>query len=242
MNETQGKEASMMTKKWAIGYLAAAVLAATVATSGEAMAQPSKDAGKAAPTVAGVPSMGETAAHVSGFRSARFGATEKEVRAAIAKDFNVKGDAIRSESNPSEHTQVLQVKAPDVLPGGGTAEISYVFGFKSKTLIQVGISWSKQTDEKMTPEQLFSNASVLRAHFMTAGYKPDTVASNMPINGGLLMFRGSDEKDHTTMLILQGTVAQGEKNQRVLTPTGLMLFYVVDAKTPDIYRLPPGSF
>jgi len=37
-------------------------------------------------------------------------------------------------------------------------------------------------------------------------------------------------------------VAQGEKNQRVLTPTGLMLFYVVDAKTPDIYRLPPGSF
>jgi hypothetical protein len=44
------------------------------------------------------------------------------------------------------------------------------------------------------------------------------------------------------MLILQGTVAQGEKNQRVLTPTGLMLFYVVDAKTPDIYRLPPGSF
>jgi hypothetical protein len=83
---------------------------------------------------------------------------------------------------------------------------------------------------------------VLRAHFMTAGYKPDTVASNMPINGGLLMFRGSDEKDHTTMLILQGTVAQGEKNQRVLTPTGLMLFYVVDAKTPDIYRLPPGSF
>ena len=224
------------------GYLAAAALAAIMMMGGQALAQPSKDAAKGAPTVAGVPGMNATAANVAGFRSARFGMTEKDVRAAIAKDFNIKADAIRTESNPSEHTQVLQGKAPDVLPGGGTAEVSYVFGFKSKTLIQVGVSWSKQTDEKMTPEQLFSNASVLRAHFMTAGYKADTVASNMPINGGLLMFRGSDEKAHTTKLILQGTVAQGENNQRVLTPTGLMLFYVVDAKTPDIYRLPPGSF
>lgn len=224
------------------GYLVAAALTAILVTGELGVAQPSKDAAKAAPAVAGVPGMGTTAANVSGFRSARFGMSEKEVRAAISKDFNVKADGIRSESNPSEHTQVLQVKVPDVLPGGGIAEVSYVFGFKSKTLIQVGVSWSKQTDEKMTPEQLFSNASVLRAHFITAGYKADTVASNMPINGGLLMFRGSDEKDHTTMLILQGTVAQGENNQRILTPTGLMLFYVVDAKTPDIYRLPPGSF
>lgn len=89
---------------------------------------------------------------------------------------------------------------------------------------------------------MFSNSSILRAHFVSAGYKPDTVASNMPINGCLLMFRGSDDKGRTTILILQGNVAQGENNQRVLTPSGLLLFYVADAKTPDIYRLPPGSF
>jgi len=64
----------------------------------------------------------------------------------------------------------------------------------------------------------------------------------MPINGGLLMFRGSDDKDRTTMLILQGTLTQGENNQRVLTPTSLLLFYVADAKAPDVYRLPAGSF
>jgi len=44
------------------------------------------------------------------------------------------------------------------------------------------------------------------------------------------------------MLILQATVTQGENNQRVLTPTALLLFYVADAKSPDVYRLPPGSF
>jgi len=74
------------------------------------------------------------------------------------------------------------------------------------------------------------------------GFKPDTVATNMPINGGLLMFRGSDAKDRTVMMILQGALAQGEDNQRVLTPTTLLLFYIADAKSPDVYRLPAGSF
>lgn len=226
-----------------LAWFAAAAIATIGMVSGSAFAQGKKDAGVAPqPTVAGAPPMEAATAEVTGFRSAKFGMLEKEVRAAIARDFNVKPEAIRSETNPSEQTHVLLVKAAGVLPGGGTAEISYVLGFKSKTLIQVGVAWSKQTDDKMTPEQLFSNSSILRAHFVSAGYKPETVASNMPINGGLLMFRGSDDKGRSTILILQGSVAQGENNQRVLTPSGLLLFYVADAKTPDIYRLPPGSF
>jgi len=181
-------------------------------------------------------------ADVSGFRSAKFGMSENDVKNAIAKDFGLKGDAVHTNTNPSEQTKILIIKAPDVLPGGGMAEVSYVFGFKSKTLIQVGVAWSKAVDDKTTPEQLFSNSTVLRTHFLAAGYKPDTVATNMPINGGVLMFRGSDAKDRTTMLILQGTFAAGEKEQRVLTPTALVLFYVADAKSPDVYRLPAGSF
>jgi hypothetical protein len=185
---------------------------------------------------------GPVTADVPGFRSARFGMTEAQVRAAIERDFRMRPDEIRSEENKAEQTQVLAIQAPDVLPGGGTASVSYVFGYKSKTLIQVGLSWSKATDEKMTPEQLYSNANVLRAHFVESGYKPDTVATNMPVNGGLLMFRGSDAREHTTVLVLQGTFSQGENNQRVLTPTALLLFYIADAKSPDVFRLPPGSF
>jgi hypothetical protein len=207
-----------------------------------AQAQARRDAAAPVAAPAGAPNVMPQTADVSGFRSARFGMSENDVKNAIAKDFNLKGDAIRTDTNPSEQTKVLTIKAPDVLPGGGMAEVSYVFGFKSKTLIQVGVAWSKASDEKMTPEQLFSNSTVLRTHFLAAGYKPDTVATNMPINGGVLMFRGSDAKDRTTMLILQGTFAQGEKDQRILTPTALVLFYVADAKSPDVYRLPAGSF
>lgn len=41
---------------------------------------------------------------------------------------------------------------------------------------------------------------------------------------------------------MSSVMAQGENNWRVLTPTDLLLFYVADAKTSDVYRLPSGLF
>lgn len=178
---------------------------------------------------------------VSGFRSAKFGMSEADVRQAIMRDFAVKADAIRSQENTAEQTHVLMVAVPDLLQGGGKADVSYVFGYKTKTLIQVGAVWSKATDDKMTPDRLFSNANMLRAHFMQAGYRPETISTNAPVSNGILMFRGSDAKDHATMLLLQGTT-EARDNQRLLTPNALLLFYVADAKSPDIFRLPPGQF
>jgi len=218
----------------------AVAMAFVAATQTPALSQQKKEPAAAPAGASNVLAAPQT--QVEGFRSARFGMSEAEVKAAIMKDFGLKADAIREQSNPGERTKVLIAKVPDLLPGGGVAEASYVIGYQTKKLIQVSISWSKAIDDKMTPEQLFSNSSVLRSHFMTGGFKPDTVATNMPINGGLLMFRGSDAKDRTVMMILQGTLAQGEDNQRVLTPTTLLLFYIADAKTPDVYRLPSGSF
>lgn len=194
----------------------------------------------AATTAAGQPT-GQLV-EVTGFRSAKFGMSEDEVRAAIVKDFKVQPQAIKLEENKLERTRMLTVEAPEALPGGGTATVSYIFGYETKKLIQAGLVWSKTTDAKMTPEQLYSNANILRAHFIAQGYKPDTVAMNMPVAGGLLMFRGSDAEGRTTLLVLQGDVAANENKQRVLTPSALSLFYVADAKKPDVYRLPSGLF
>lgn len=230
----------------------ATVLAFGAATHGSALSQaipPKKlpaahaEAQPAPAAPAGEPNIiAPATAVLDGFRSARFGMTDAEVRKAIEKDFKLKGEEVKEKPNPAERTTVLAVKVPDLLPGGGTAEVAYVLGYETKKLIQVSVSWSKATDEKLTPEQLFSNSSVLRAHFLTEGFRPDTIASNMPINNGILVFRGSDANDHTVMLILQGTTSEGANNQKILTPTALLLFYAADAKTPDVYRLPAGSF
>jgi len=221
--------------------LAAAIAVAAFAISqGPAWSQPSKK--EPAPPAGAQGVLSNPTAQVEGFRSAKFGMTEAEVKKAIATDFGIKGNAIHEQPNAGERTKALLVKVPEVLPGGGTAEVSYIFGYHTKKLIQVSVSWSKATDPKMTPEQLFSNSSVLRAYFMSEGFKPETIATNMPIGGGLLMFRGSDAKDHTAMLIMQGTFTEGDHKQRVLTPTSLLLFYIEDTKEPDVYRLPRGSF
>jgi hypothetical protein len=236
----------------------AAVLAFAVADQGPAFSQtsppvsptkktpPPARADAPLPPVAapaGAPNViAPATAVVDGFRSAKFGMTDGEVRAAIEKDFRIKSADIKEQPNPAERTTVLGVKVPDLLPGGGTADVAYVLGYESKKLIQVSVSWSKATDDKMTPEQLFSNSSVLRAHFLTEGFKPETIATNMPIANGILVFRGSDANGRTAMLILQGTMSQGANDQKILTPAALLLFYVEDAKAPDVYRLPPGSF
>ena len=235
-------------------FAATCVVAAAIASSSVAQSASDKRdktvgaakpaaAAPAAPAAASPSASGDDKATgiVEGFRSARFGMNEADIRAAIAKDFGSKPDAIKSQENQAELTHSLVVTVPDLLSGGGTAEVSYVMGYKSKSLIQVGAVWSKGTDPAITPERLFSNANILRAHFLGEGFKPETVTVNTPVNGGLLIFRGSDAKDRSVILLLQGTF-ETKDNQRTLTPTGLLLFYLADAKSPDVFRLPPGQF
>lgn len=226
-------------------------LAAQGAVPKQKAAPAPRAAAAGAPVAAGATSTSTAAAEtpaddkikaVDGFRSAKFGMNEADVRAAMSKDFSSKPDAIRVQDNASELTRSLLLSVPELLPNGGTAELSYVFGYKSKSLIQVGAVWSKGTDAAMTPEKLFSNANILRAHFLSEGFKPDSIAVNMPVSGGIVMFRGSDTRDRSVILLLQGTFENKENNQRVLTPTSLLLFYVADAKSPDIFKLPPGQF
>jgi hypothetical protein len=178
---------------------------------------------------------------VTGFRSAHFGMTEAEVRAAINTDFGVKAAAIRAEDQPVDKTRVLTIKVPDVIPQGGVAEISYVLGFKSHKLIQIMLTWSKAIDESLKPETLIGDAQLLTTYFQERGYKPDSIAMNTPVAGGIIMFRGKDAHDRTTLLLLRGTTAE-VKDQRVFTPSSLSSLYIEDAQHPDVYRLTPGQF
>ncbi len=178
-------------------------------------------------------------AEVTGFRSARFGMTEKEVREAIVKDFKVKNGDIRLVVNEAERTNVLSVRVPDMIAESGAADVSYVIGYRGKRLIQVGCLWSSATDPAITPAMLRANAQVLAAYFSTAGYSPETVSMNQPVRGGILAFRGSDAQGRMTLLVLHGAApASGGE----FVPTALTLYYTEDPENPDIFKLPPGQF
>jgi len=179
---------------------------------------------------------------VDGFRSAKFGMDEKAIRAAIEKDFGAKEAKIQVGENAVERTQILTIEVPDLILDGGVAQVSYVFGYETKKLIQVGATWSAKTDPKITPKMLYDNGEVLRSHFVAEAYQPDSVKTNVALPNGILMFRGADSENHATLLLVQGGYATDAEGRKTLTPASLDLLYSADPNNPDIFTLPEGAF
>lgn len=177
-----------------------------------------------------------------GFRSAKYGMSEDEVRAAIKADFGIEGDAVVPGTNAAERTALLTIVVPELLPEGGAAQVSYVFGYTTKKLIQVGISWSATIDPTVDAAKLYANSDVLVAYFTAAGYDPASIRTGLVLDNGILLFRGEDKDKHATILLLQGVYEGGAEGQRVLRPESLALLYAADSEAPDIFKIEPGKF
>jgi hypothetical protein len=188
-------------------------------------------------------------AHVEGFRSAHWGMTDTQVKAAIRKDFNIAPENVQTQENASERTTVLAVTVNDLLEGAGAARISYILGFTSKKLIQVNVVWGTSIDPQATTERLVAAANQLRSLFLTSGYQPDTVVSNVAsADGTIVVFQGQDSEKHMTLLRLASApevahpAAKGGKPAKPSTHVTLSLAYILDPRNPDIYKLQKGLF
>ncbi|HTH98783.1 MAG TPA: hypothetical protein VL574_15310 [Stellaceae bacterium] len=204
---------------------------------------PTDAAKTAAPEApARAPASAAATTHVEGFRSAHFGMNQAEVRKAIIDDFNIKSAAIKSTTDEIQKTAILQVTAPDVLQGGGIAQVSYIFGYKSKKLIQVHVVWSRDIDPKLTPDRMLTNGKLLQSYFAGAGYH--IMGPNIISGEDMIMFRGNDADNHITALVLHGTIIPGKNKQQAsfVTTGPLTLDYFENLQKPDIYQLPAGKF
>ncbi len=220
--------------------LHAAALASCLAVGAAVAAQPEGE-GTGASSAGNLPGQTQVV-DLTGFRAAQFGMDEEQVRKAIVADFGKEAaDRATTQENLAEKTKVISLTVKDLFEGAGTGSVSYVFGYKSQKLIQVALLWSAQTDPELKPDTLFSSANVLQGYFVGQGYVPATVVTNAMIGSGILMFRGSDKDENTAMLLLQGAFV-GEGDKRNLTPNALLLYYIADAKNPDVFRIEPGKF
>jgi FlaG/FlaF family flagellin (archaellin) len=184
----------------------------------------------------------QTPVAIAGFRSATFGMDKAAVIAAIAKDFGVDEADIAQGQNTVERTDLLTVQVPDLLEGGGTAQVSYIFGYTSKALIQVGASWNATIDPAMTDKQLVANSDVLSSHFLAGNYAAGSLTTATAVANGILLFRGLDTEGHSAILLLQGNFEENTDGLKALKPTGLALLYSVNPDTPDIFRIKDGNF
>src|SRR5581483_8017831 len=206
-------------------------------------AEAAREPGSAAALASGAPAANGEAAKIEGFRSAGFGMTEAQVRQAIRKDFPAAGEKIASELNPAEKTTVLTIRVPDLIPGTGSAHVSYILGFTSKKLIQVNIRWAAEPKSPASAESVVGAANLLRNYFMAAGYAPDSIVANRQMPDGYIVFRGQDAQARMVVLLLSGATApSASAHDPKAAPIGLLLSYILDPVHPDVYQVPKGQF
>ncbi len=217
--------------------LVALALSAALATSAAAQTPAPPTPGAAAPKPY----------QVEGFRSAKFGMSEAEVRRAIQIDFNVKESAITRETNPTELTTVLVITAQDVLPEVGKVKIAYTLGYSRKRLFQVVVSWGAGvSDTAPNATNVLSGAKLLQSYFLAQPFPEAGRVVNSQMPGDInLLFQGLDEKGRLVQL-QYGLVpwppqksAEDKLSPRI--PFGRVV-YSEDPQNPDIFRIKQGQF
>lgn len=237
--------------------LFAALLAAGLVHGGMAFAAPAGTTSTAGGT-AGAAEEGaaqRAPATVEGFRSAKFGMTEDELRKAIRTDFGLKDAEIERTDNPVERTTSLSATVKDLLPGGGAARVSYILGYSSKKLIHVNVLWAHELGATSN-ETLLANATTLQSYLSEQPFPPAGVAMNAQLaDGSILLFRGTDAKSRTVLLVVSGLPRAAEA-AKAGAPKGaekgaekaaeskpvVRLSYIANPAEPDIFRVKPGQF
>jgi hypothetical protein len=199
----------------------------------------------AMPVLSG-PAFGE-AAEVEGFRSAKFEMTEAQLRQAIAADFKTPPAQIVSQLNKIDRTTIISIKQPELLPDSGTAQINYKLGYKNKKLIQIDVIWGLTVDPKVTPASLAAIVVNLRQFLQERGFDKEKTVVNaaMPQPNLVLLFRAQDAKGRVVALLGQFKIdPKAEKGKQILAdqPEAVVLSYILDAKSPDVFKIEKGKF
>jgi len=187
--------------------------------------------------------------NVDGFRDARFGMSEQDVRGVVTKDFGVKPADITSTVNPVEGTTVLTVKVASLDPGPGPAVVAYIFGYASKKLIQVNVAWGDESTSKSDPNSMIASGTRLERYFAGYSWSKDTTRAGIPVGPNtVVLFSGEDNKTGAVRLILDGVKYQMERDGKESTspdpkgPPKLLLNYIANRDNPDVAKIEKGKF
>ena len=179
-------------------------------------------------------------ANIDGFRSAKFGMRIDEVKQAILRDFGISDSKIDAISHPTEQTQSLGISIDKLLPQSGKSRAVYVFGYKSKRLMQVNILMGHPVDTNITSQQVVDLGNILGNHFFNKRHQEDGLVANARLNdGSILIFRGKDQKGRMALLRLLNT-QQNNKNNEV--KISLNLSYIEKPGQEDTFQLNKGDF
>lgn len=186
---------------------------------------------------------------VTGFRDAKFGMTEAEVKATVVKSFGIKPTDIVASTNPVEGTTVLTVKLASLDPAPGAARVAYILGNKSKKLIQVNVIWGEEGAASSDVAGMMTAGSRLERYFAGFVWKKDAVRAGIPVGDNtVVLFAGEDDRKGAVQVIADGVKYQMQREGNQTTspdpkgPPKLIINYIADRDDPDITKIERGRF
>lgn len=185
---------------------------------------------------------------VAGFRDARFGMTEQEVRAAATKAFGLKAADISTTTNQIEGTHVLTTRLAKLDPGPGPASVAYIFGHGSKRLIQVNVIWGAETAAQPV-DSIVAAGSRLQRYFAGYAWRKDGARAGIPVGDNtVVLFAGEDDKTGAVRVVVDGVKYQAQRDGKQATspdpkgPPRLVISYIANRDDPDIAKIEKGKF
>lgn len=150
---------------------------------------------------------GQDALHeIKGFRSARFGMDEQQVRAAVAVDFKEQAKLLQQANVPGG-ARVLVLPLAQLAPGPGPAGVTYIFDSSSGKLAQVNLLWTAEAKER---GQLAAAGTQLADSFRALKWRPDAATMGVPIGQqGVALFSGIDAHMARVEVSLMGVPVRG---------------------------------
>jgi hypothetical protein len=187
---------------------------------------------------------------VTGFREARFGMSEQDIRALVTKTLGVKPADITSAANAVEGTNVLTVHVASLDPAPGPAQVAYIFGYSTKKLIQVNVIWDdEKSKDKTDANAMIAAGTRLERYFASFTWRKDTTRAGIPVGDNtVVLFAGEDEKKGAVRLIVDGVKYQMKREGNETTspepkgPPKLIINYIADRDNPDVAKIDKGKF
>lgn len=182
---------------------------------------------------------------INGFRSAQFGMTAEQVRAAIHRDFKPTAAEVQEFDNEVEKTRVVVVALPALEPGPGPASVSYILGASSRKLMHVNVLWSSSEQPSNDERAKISAAGLqLTQYFRQQAWKPDAATTAVPSGpNALVLFAGIDPKNAMVEVRLSGVAIAGASAPPPSGPARLRVAYAATIGKQDVAApVKPGSF
>ena len=127
-----------------------------------------------------------------------------------------------------------------LLAESGPSKVIYIFGYKSKKLIQVKVVWGKLAQKKPNIETIVSIATQLSNYFRQKKYQKNGFASYAQLGEGvILVFQGKDRKGRAARLLLINPKNKGGEAGENIT---LTLAYIEKPEDPDVFKIKDGDF